>query len=79
MKQKILKVSSYHFLNLCKHGFSGEIKVINPIPEDAYLVRVIQEPIYGNLSLVIHSELFTELKDGDIIPEIETPLFEKIR
>ena len=74
-KQKILRVSSHYFLNFCKHGFKGEVEVINPIPEDSTLIRVIHEPTYGDLSLVIHSESFPSLKDGDLIPELQKPLF----
>jgi hypothetical protein len=78
-KQKILNVSSYFFLEYCKHGFKGEIEVINPIPEDSTLIRVIHEPVFGNLCFVIHSESFPALKDGDKIPEIEQPLFNKVK
>ena len=78
-RQKILRVSPFLFLELCKRGLKGEVDVINPIPEDSTLIRVIQEPVFGDLCLVIHSESFPILNDGEAIPHVEKPLFEKVR
>jgi hypothetical protein len=74
-RQKILIVSTHLFISQCKHGFKGEVEVINPIPEDSYVVRTYQAGTFGDLHLVIHSESFPELKDGDEIPLLEKPKF----
>jgi len=75
---KILKVYPNIFIDVCKYGVSKPIKVINPIPDDAMVVRMYQEGEFGTINIVIASKSFPELKDGEIIPEIEKPLFEQI-
>jgi hypothetical protein len=62
-----------------KHGTDYPIKIINPLPEDATIIRIFQDGILDNLNIVIASESFPELKSGDIIPPIEIPLFEQVR
>ena len=76
-RQKILAVHPHLFLDFHIRGFKGELEIINPIPEDAKFVRVYQDGIFGVLHIVIESESFPELKDGDEIPLIAKPMFNK--
>ena len=76
MKEACLRVSIYFLLDLCKKGVNHHIKVHNPVPMDAKFLRAGHDQ-YGNLYLVLESEEFKDLQDGDIIPELQ-PLFEKV-
>lgn len=77
---KILQFNTHGFLMLMKHGSDYPVRVSNPLPSDTVIVRVYQENIVGDINLIIASESFPELKDGDVIPMLLTPpIFEKIR
>lgn len=81
MDSKRLKILVYPtrlFLDLMKRGFDRPVRVINPIPEDSIFVRIFQEGCFGNMHMVIASESFPELNDGDEIPRIKNPEFEVI-
>lgn len=74
-KQKILKIHPEFILRFCKWGSDKKVEVLNPIPEDSTLIRIFQTGTYGELAMVIHSESFPSLKDGDEILEITRPEF----
>ena len=80
MKYKILKVSPFIFLDMCKYGINKIRIVKDAIPDDAKFIRAHTDDNsgWGNISLVIESELFDELKDGDLIPTIPYPTFERV-
>lgn len=80
MKYKILKVSPYIFIDMCKYGFDKIRIVKDSLPDDAKFIRAHVDDVtgWGNISLVIESESFDELKDGDLIPIIPYPTFEKV-
>lgn len=73
---KILKCNTTFFLALLKSGSRDPVKIINPLPKDATITRIFQDNMLGNLNMVIASESFPELKEGDEIPLITMPLFE---
>jgi hypothetical protein len=80
MKYAILKISPYVFINLCKKGMI-KIKVLeNAIPEDAHYIRGFCEESsgWGYVNLVLESESFRELNEGDEIPVLPYPMFERI-
>ncbi len=79
MKQKILKISPHIILDIYKKGLGGDvIEVINPIPEDSFIVRTLQGETFGDIYVVIQSESFPVLNDGDLIPEVKRPEFSLI-
>lgn len=63
---------------MCKYGSRYGVEVTHPIPEDSVFVREFQSGNYGELCLVIESESFPLLGSGDLIPEIERPMFNAI-
>ena len=80
-KVKYLEVSLYFLQNILKNGEQC-VRVTDGVPEDAKILRVeFPEKPYASpaLLLVIESETFEELKPGDLIPKIESPIFEKIK
>jgi hypothetical protein len=77
MKHAILRVSSYILLELCKNGAEKTRIVKNELPQDAKFIRAGHDQS-GDMFLVIESESFRELKDGDEIPILENPLFERV-
>ena len=80
MKYKILIVHPSIFIELCKEGLDKIRIVQNAIPNDAKYVRSHLNDYtgWGNISLVIESESFDNLNDGDEIPVIKHPTFEKV-
>jgi hypothetical protein len=79
MKYKILSVSPHVFLEICKNGCAGVEVIKNAIPQDARYVRAYIENLngWGYVNLVLESESFSELKEGDVIPMLLHPIFEK--
>lgn len=81
MKYSILKISPLIFIKFCQYG-SDNIRVVeNKLPEDVKFIRAYTEDHsgWGHISLVLESESFRELKDGDEIPILPYPMFEKVR
>jgi len=80
MKQMILLVHPMILVDICKYG-TEKVKIIkDAIPKDCKYIRAFtnDQSGQGNIGLVIESESFSELKEGDIIPIILSPTFEKI-
>ena len=77
-KLKSCKVSLW-FLQAMLTSPKVSFKVKNPWPPDARITR-IEFPNHPNvmptITVIVASKEFPELKDGDLIPEIEPPLFE---
>lgn len=80
MRYKILMVHPQVFIDFCKEGLDKMRIVENAIPRDAKFVRAHLNDFtgWGNIALVIESFLFEDLKEGDEIPVIKHPTFEKI-
>ncbi len=73
-------ISPQVFIDFFRHG-SDEVKIVkNALPEDATYVRSFVDDItgHGRIGLVIESYLFDEIKEGDLIPILPDPLFEKV-
>ena len=62
-----------------KSGCPIPVAIINPLPEDATIVRIFQDDTLGTLNIVLASETFDELNEGDIIPLIQMPQFEHLQ
>jgi hypothetical protein len=79
MKYAILKIHPFLFVEFCKHGADKVTVAENRIPEDAKFVRAFTEDStgWGVVSLVLESESFEDLKQGDRIPVLPDPIFEK--
>jgi hypothetical protein len=80
MKYSILKISSLIFIEICKHGMDKVKVVDNALPEDAKFVRAFVDDNlgWGRISLVLESESFKDLNEGDEIPILPNPAFEKV-
>lgn len=68
------------FIEACKNGIN-KVKVIeNTIPKDAKFIRSFTDDLtgWGRIGIVIESESFEELKDGDVIPIHPDPQFENV-
>jgi len=80
MKHKILKISPFMFLSMCKEDTINVRVVANILPKDAKFIRAYTDDYtgWGYISLIIESESFEEIKEGDVIPILPYPIFEKI-
>lgn len=80
MKHKILIVHPQIVIDFCKEGLDKIRIVENAIPKDAKYIRCYLNDFtgWGNIGIVIESESFEELQNGDEIPVIKHPTFEKV-
>lgn len=79
MRYKILNIHPLFFIHISQHG-TEKVRIIeNSLPEDTKFIRSFTNDTsgWGSISLVIESESFEDLKEGDIIPSIPSPTFEK--
>ena len=76
----ILKVSPYTFVEMCKYGIEQTRVVQNVVPRDAKYVRAFidDDTGWGYISLVLESPEFKDLKEGEKIPFLPNPVFEKV-
>lgn len=82
MKYKILYISPLGLLEICKRGFHHVQVVANDLPQDTKYIRSFVDGDtsgWGRIGIVIESESFDELKEGDVIPVLLEPVFEKIQ
>lgn len=73
MKYKRVRISGVFLTNLSVEGQESHAKCIKGLPEGTKFVYAIPEPANG-IWMVVEHESFPELKDGDIIPEFESPI-----
>lgn len=81
MKYKILYVHPSIILDLCKNGSEKTRVVDGKLPPDTKFIRAFTDDNtgYGRIGMVIESESFKDLKDGDLIPIVSPdPLFERV-
>jgi hypothetical protein len=74
MRYKLLLINSKFLLSLLIEGnIFPKVKVIKGLPTDVKFVYVIDNTLVprAGLQIVISSETFPELKDGENIPEFE--------
>jgi len=81
MRHKILYVSPQILIELCKGPSIAAIVVKNVLPSDTKFIRAFNEDTsgWGQIGLVLESDQFEELKEGDLIPVLPKPVFEKIQ
>lgn len=84
VKHAILYVSPHTFLELCKGLYeTRNVRIIaNAVPEDAKFIRAFTTDDvtgWGKIGLVIESESFEEIKEGNLMPTLSNPIFEKVR
>lgn len=79
MKYKILFVSPIVLINLFKVGIIN-VRCVAGLPEDVKFVRAFTDDTTGwnKIGLVIESEQFDKLKEGDVIPTFPDPTFENL-
>ncbi len=80
MRIACLQISPDIFLQMCKHGVDKGLDVVkNSLPYDAEFVRIGHDsfPFHGYLNLVLQSDSFKDLKKGDKIPVLESPIFDQ--
>ncbi len=81
MKYKIVKIHTSAFIDILKHGIYNNVRVVsNALPEDAKFIRAFTNDTsgWGYISLVIESELFPEIQEGDLMEVLPYPIFEKV-
>ncbi len=78
MRVKRLLVSPEFIVDMSKNG-GVHVETTNGLPEDAKYVSQYFDPERACISIVIKSESFPEIAQGDIIPVIENPAFRTIR
>jgi hypothetical protein len=80
MKYAILKVSPLFLVEMFKHDIPMIKLVDHALPEDTKYVRAFTDDFggWGRIGLVLESESFRELKDGEMIPVLQSPTFEKM-
>lgn len=83
MRQKVVKITSELLTDLFKQGEIPRVRVVDGLPADAELVRIIPDYSYGwevrqaSIGLVYQSAEFPELERGALIPELQV-VFERI-
>lgn len=77
---KYLLAGSSFLLCTAQHGITDprRIEVDNPIPADAEIVGAYMTPNM-EVAFVIQSASYPELKDGDAVPQADTPMFREVR
>lgn len=82
MRHAILRVHVGFLLRACKESsysanrdYNVEL-IANALPEDAKFVQGGHD-YHGNLYLVLESESFRDLKEGDEIPVLSDPMFNR--
>lgn len=74
---KYFKISPPSLVHLLKEG-QHQIKVIkNALPRDAEVYSCGVDP-FGYINLVIKSQEFEPVDEGDEIPVFDSPIFERI-
>jgi len=70
IKQKIFKLGLKDLADFMRHGFSHHFKVIQGLPADARIiaVRVDQFSNGRALEVLVESDTYPEVKEGDPIP-----------
>lgn len=78
MKLKILYVSPQFIIELCKWGAKDVEVIDNVLPADTKYIRAFTDDTtgWGRIGIVIQSDSFPKLQDGQEIPVIH-PLFNK--
>jgi len=76
---KRVRMTSELLINMFRNGNESHVKCIKGLPDDARFIRMTSsEQIYG-IDIVVSSESFSELKDGDEIPIFnDGPIFEDL-
>ena len=70
-KIKILEVNSQIVADLCKKA------IINKVPKDSEVLRIHYDILTNNFEIVIQSEEFPKLKEGEEIPRLPNPIVSK--
>lgn len=80
MRYAILRISPYFFIEFFRHDKVVKAKISsNILPEDSKFVRAFTgSDAWGYICLVIESEKFDALKEGDEIPILPYPIFERV-
>lgn len=77
MRLAYLQVSAFLFLEFCKNGADRVRIVANKLPDDARFIRAGHDNL-GSLYLVLESEEFIDLKEGEEIPRLPDVMLEKV-
>lgn len=80
MGQQILLISPYMFVDMFMQGEIHAKVVERALPKDVKFIRAFTNDTggWGNIGLVLESQEWDELKEGDLIPVLPAPMFEKI-
>ena len=72
-----MQVSGVFLTGICINGKLPTIEVTEGLPEGTKFAYAIPDMTYG-IWMVVEHESFPELKDGEIIPVIHSPLYRRI-
>ena len=64
-KVKLLEVSAQVIAEICKRA------VQNKLPDDASVLRTSYNPLSNNFDVIVHSEEFPEVPEGQLIPKVD--------
>jgi len=80
MRHKILNISPQILIDICKEGTENVRIIKDALPKDAkYIYAFTDDTLgYGRVGLVIESESYSELKDGELLERINGPIFERV-
>jgi hypothetical protein len=78
-KFKTMLISPEVIIAICQDKSKGAIVARNMLPNDAKYVRTYlnDNTGWGYIGIVIESKEFPEVKNGDPIPYLPNPIFEK--
>jgi hypothetical protein len=75
MRLKRLSVSPF----ILMHMMSGTFRVVaNALPDDATLRQTVIDPQTGNVVLFVESASFEQTHEGEIVPEFQAPMIERM-
>jgi hypothetical protein len=77
MRYAKIRCSSELLISMMKEGYETHVKVIeNGLPQDARFKYAFQ--FDGWVYLVVESDSFDDIKEGDKIPELDAVTFEAV-
>lgn len=81
MRQAILELTPELFVEFAKAAKGDGTRKFtvraNPLPDDAEVIRIIISNT-DNLALVLHSESFSDVAEGSVLPTLPSPIFETV-
>ncbi len=78
MKLARITVSSGFLVDMMTKGKEFHFRCLEGLPKGTQFVRVTPRNDLHGIDIIVMHESFRDLQDGDIIPELDRPIFERI-